>query len=241
MSNRVTGVVVAVASVAYVIVLGTAQTPTGAQNQAAAAQQVSPEVARRQSTAYRESGLKAAAAITGQFVIKSGYQRGGGPADLDELADLSDVVLLGEPVANICRLTQDGRRIATFFTVRVDQVVKGKHNIGDSITVVLLGGRVGFGNGTWAQMNASGIRYPDVNRSYMWFLRSASSDLTAGNETQLSRGAYEPTAGALGLYDLSSRERSHILPAGDHLGPLGRRLAKERLSAVDFVRRTTGR
>lgn len=193
------------------------------------------DLSRRQQTAYRLYGLRAAAAISGSFVSTTGYGDVGGPATLRDLVDLSELVIVAETRDNVCRPLGDARSIVTLYSLSVERILKGSALPTSAPTLALLGGRVGFPDGSWAQLNTPGLARPRKYLRMALFLRRAPSAITAGNERFITGQAYVPVAGGLGLYDLSRSQTAFVQPLGFSKGMFARTLHKQRMDPDAFV------
>lgn len=202
------------------------------------------ELQLRRENARREHGLGAAAAVTGTYIGKTGYPNVGGPTSLSELADLSTVIIVGTPEDNVCRPTSDGRSIVTLYRMSVEAVLKGQVPAKGVITMILLGGRIRFPDGSWAQLNTPGLKRPRTGYKMAAFLREAPDQVVSGNERFITeRTGFVPAAGPLGMYDLSPSGGVFVQPAGYHQSVLSMALHKERLGQtafLDLIRRTVG-
>ena len=188
----------------------------------------------KQLAKFRASGLREAALVTGSFVSEIEYPSVGGPASLKELADLSHLIVVGIPESNAYAPTADGRGLVTLFRVRVESVLKGQ-SAGDVLTVIVLGGKEIFQDGTSAELITPALRRPQTQHLIAFFLRRASGELTAGNEKRLRGAPFVPTAGSLGMYDLSNERGPWVQPAGYYNSPLARSIYKQKLTPTDFL------
>jgi hypothetical protein len=133
------------------------------------------EVAKMQ--AYRSGGVRAAAALTGTFVFDA--QTGKNyPTSLSDLCRASDVILIGRPVSNVGRASRSGTAVLTAYTVSVEGTLKGSvsRSAGGpgSVIIEMLGGRVGFPDGSWAQENVPTADKPATGEKYLFFLTRVS-------------------------------------------------------------------
>ena len=139
-------------------------------------------------------------------------------------------------MANVSRTTADGRSIVTLHTVQVTEVIKGVSAPRDFVTLVVLGGRVFFSDGTFAQIDTPDFWPIRSDVSLILFGREAPNRLIAGNEDQLQQGgAFEPVAGPLGLFDLSSFRGPHVLPFGSYKTQLGQFVYKSKWTPEEFL------
>ncbi|HKV98495.1 MAG TPA: hypothetical protein VJN96_01665 [Vicinamibacterales bacterium] len=200
--------------------------------------QVDEAVARQQVRAMRSRGLHAAAQVTGSFRTQVHYPSGAGPANLKELGDLSDAIVTGTVLGNICRPISMGTSVATLYRVKAEEVLKGPIRVNDELTLAVIGGRIGFEDGVWVQLDTPGLWRPAENRQIALFLQRAPAAMTAGNEIHVARaGAFVPTNGALGMYDLSGERGPYVAPAGDYKSVLAQALHKEKLLPHTFLER----
>ena len=129
-------------------------------------------------------------------------------ADLSGLAGDSTAVIIGTPQTNISQLTPDGMSITLDYRVKVEYVYKGALREGDFVTVSLPGGMVKFEDGSTAEVRTSGFRKMQDGKTYALFL------------TPKGRGAFVPTGGAQGVFDIPTTSvtravKSHVLVPND--------------------------
>ena len=193
------------------------------------------EIYRQQALALAKGGLHAAASITGSYLGEVRSLNVGGPASLNELASYSHLVVVGTPMANASRLTPDGQSINIWYRVEIESILKGElSGQRQQIDVLIPGGKVGFPDGTWAQLRTRGFKLPAQGQRHIWFLRKAQSDIVEKQETKDGCMAYEPSRGPLGIYELSSEHS--IRPSGNYRSPLALRMAKEKWSVDEFLK-----
>jgi hypothetical protein len=188
----------------------------------------------RQREARKVGGLRAAAAVTGSYRTEERLPSAGGPAYLEELADLSTAIIVGSAERNVCRLDSSGDSISTVYTVRVESVSKGTVTEGQAITVKVPGGKVGFGDGTWAEVITPGFLPPQPHQRYVWFLREVSTDEHTAIRPQES-GVFRLSQGSVSLYNLAPDRAPYVLPSGDLKSPLAARMMRAKLSPEAFL------
>jgi hypothetical protein len=182
----------------------------------------------RQLTAMHTGGLRAAAAIAGGFTMKAPVLEVGGPANLAELRDLSDVVLIGRVEDNRSQLSKGGRMIDLHYELSVERVLLGEVT-SPKVEIVVPGGQVSFPDGSWARVTTPGFRLPENYRRYLLFLQVDS------NESKEQR--LVPTCGPLGVYCLSCAGR--VMPSGYFRSPLAQELRRAQLEPDAFVESVT--
>jgi hypothetical protein len=183
------------------------------------------DVEKKQRESMRSGGLAAAAAVTGSFVISSPARSAAGPANLDELASLSPIIVIGWADSNKCRLTVDGRSIETLYDVRIESMIKGNLAAGNSITVTVPGGKVGFADGAWAQVDTPGFLPPQPAHRFVWFLR----------ESKENSGTFELSQGPLSLFDLRPPVGAYVQTSGNQKSMLARYVMRARLTPEQLI------
>jgi hypothetical protein len=165
------------------------------------------------------------------------YPSEGSPVSLAELAAASDLVVVGSTGDNVCRPTGDGRMVITLYEVSVETMLKGAVASGGKVSMILLGGQVRFPDGSRARVDTPGFWRPTQPSRRLFFLHEAAHHLVVGNEGYLSDGrAFVPTAGPLGIYDLSAPRGIFVNPAGHYTTPLGVSIRKAKLTPDAFIR-----
>jgi len=147
--------------------------------------------------------------VTGTYQRTTGGNEDAGPQTALELVRGSEVVLIGRVTANRGILSPSGNNIRTHYSVAVQRVLKGSEMIpaGNSVTITvsLLGGRVGFGPGTWAQLNVRNSDPPRNNRDYLFFMNRIPPDAIGHSGALDVVGAdFWPTHGARGVFGLGT-------------------------------------
>lgn len=196
------------------------------------------EIRRRRDDAYDKGGFKAAAAITGSYVVAMSGQHGNNATSLAFLTKHSPVIVVGNVVSNRTWLNASGSEITTDYEVFVEQSLKGAYRAGDSLTMSFTGGRVGFEDGSWAEVRVSDIVPPFNGERYVLFLRPTASN-PGPEQRKAARGPIlAPSFQALSLYKLMNGAVSpkvftkHPLAVA-YGGKPERRLLDDILSIVD--------
>jgi hypothetical protein len=149
---------------------------------------------RRAVDAARQGGIREAAKIKGSFVVTDFAKAEGVYSGLDSLASHSDVVIVGTPSQNVCRVTPDGRYITTDYEVVAQEVFKGRVRKRDTVKVSLPGGRVQFEDGTSAEVRVPDFRKMEDGKTYVLFL----------SERKDNPGVFQVVGGPQGLFELSA-------------------------------------
>ena len=192
---------------------------------------VDQSVQRRQVHALHREGLRSAAAVTGSYVGEAEAAEWGSPSSLQALVASSEVVVVARVVHNRAYLTRDELSILTHYSAAVEEVVKGSLKVGQSISLIIPGGRVGFPGGSWAQLNLKGFIRPYDGQAYVLFLRPAAS--LYGREEGVGPDSYMPIFGPLGVYHMV--DDKPIFPAGSLRTPLGSSIVRARLAPRAFI------
>lgn len=194
------------------------------------------ELRRQQIEEFRRNGLHAAARITGSFRHTISYPSEGGPVSLAELVQASDGIAVGATNANVCRPTRDGRSIITIYEVKIEFALKGSFAPGSSISLIVLGGQVGFPDGTTARLDTPGFSRPTAPLRRIFFFHAGPEGVTEGNETYLVKGqGFVPTSGPLGIYDLSGSHGMFVNPSGNFRNPMATAIGKAKLTPPEFL------
>lgn len=165
--------------------------------------------------ALRKGGVKEAAKIKGNYVGTYDPFWNRPQLDIEGLTKNSELVVVGVPIKNRCRLTRDGFIIMTVYDVTVQEVIKGNNvQIGDTIKVALPGGKIGFPDGTTAEIQTPDFEKMINGRTYALYLyeiRRGDGDLYADSSIHV----YDLTAGPYGLFELpmnGAKVKSHARP-----------------------------
>jgi hypothetical protein len=153
--------------------------------------------------ALRRGGLREAARIKGNYVEIFDPHWDIGRFNIEQLTKNSEVVAIGIPVRNRCRLSPEGLMIMTDYEVVVQETIKG-YNIrpGDIIKVSLPGGKIMFQDQTTAEVQTPDFMKMANGKTYALFL----------NEDRTRNGIYILTAGPQGLLELpidGTKVKSH--------------------------------
>jgi hypothetical protein len=160
------------------------------------------EIRRRRDDAYDKGGFKAAAAITGSYVVAMSGQHGNNADSLAFLTRHSPVIVVGNIVSNRTWLNASGNEITTDYEVFVEQSLRGAYGSGDRLTVSVAGGKVGFEDGSSAEVRVTDMIPPFNGERYVLFLRPTASN-PGPEQRKAARGPIlSPSFQALSLYKL---------------------------------------
>lgn len=127
-------------------------------------------------------------------------------ADLEQLTRQSDVVVIGTPQQNVCRLTPDGRSITTDYQVRVEYSYKGRLQEGNIISVSLPGGLVEFEDGSRAEIRAPWFKKMENGHTYLLYLKN----ITASRP-------FVTTGGPQGVFEIPTSRESRSVKSNSGL------------------------
>lgn len=134
----------------------------------------------------------------GKIVANLEFNKGAQQTSLAKMVATSASIVFATPDSNVCRLSDDGKVVRTFYRVRVDEVLKGQLQPGRSITVSLPGGKVGFPDGSTAEVQTLWFRKMINHKRYLLFLTgnpNAESYVTTGGP----QGVFEVPADGSGV------------------------------------------
>jgi len=120
-------------------------------------------------------------------------------ADLADLANHSTVVIIGTPVANLSKITPDGKSATIDYQIKVEYVYKGAMREGDLVKVSLPGGMIRFENGSTAEVRTPWFRKMLNGQTYALFLTPSTS------------GNFLTTGGAEGVFDIPTSATSRLV------------------------------
>lgn len=167
---------------------------------AARRQQDSQAVRNAKGKAFEVGGLRAAARVTGTYRQTMSPHGGRDAPTLEFLTDNSRVIVIGQIRNGRGWLNETGDTISTDYDLAVERVLKGEVKPGDHVTVSVLGGRVGFPEGTWAQIDTPGMVPPLVGQTFLMFLE-ISDRHPSGEERAAAHGlVYSPAFMSRGMY-----------------------------------------
>jgi hypothetical protein len=130
-------------------------------------------------------------------------------ASLDSLTQNSDAIAVGTVQSAGSELINNGKGIVTHYTLQVQQVLKGATQPGGSVDVVLVGGKITFGDGTVAVVEAAKEPVLLQGHSYVVFGKSVSEGKS-----------FRPLGGAQGVFEIDQSARwvhPHATDAADPL------------------------
>ena len=119
--------------------------------------------------AFRQGGLKAAAAASGGQYAATTEWISEVAHTLDSLVEQSDVVLVGELVENLAHLSASGEYITTDFRMTVERSLKGRVLPKSTVVFQVMGGKVVFEDGSSAVIETRGFVRPNTGARVVIF------------------------------------------------------------------------
>jgi hypothetical protein len=151
-------------------------------------------------TADTDSLKEKAKRAGGRYVGGESPSRVGEFKNLTGLTARSAAVIIGIPQENRTSLTPDGRSVTIDYKVRVEHVYKGTFNEGSTVTVSLPGGRIGFADGSTAEVRTPWFKKMETGKAYALFL-------TGGGRN----GTFVTTGNAQGLFEIPTTKYSRAV------------------------------
>lgn len=106
----------------------------------------------------------------GKIVANLPFNKGSQQTSLANMVANSQTIVIATTERNVGKLSEDGKVIRTFYTARVDEVLKGHVQPGGKISVSLPGGKVGFPGGATAEVQTPWFKKMVNNKRYLLFL-----------------------------------------------------------------------
>jgi len=106
----------------------------------------------------------------GHLVANLDFNKGAQQSSLANMVAASESIVIVTTDSNVCKLSEDGKVIRTFYRARIEDVLKGHVKTGGNITVSLPGGKVGFPDGTKAEVQTPWFRKMVNHKRYLLFL-----------------------------------------------------------------------
>jgi len=119
---------------------------------------------------------------------------------LEFLVENSRLIVVGQIRKNRGWLNKPGDLITTDYEVAIERTLKGSVKPGDRITMSVLGGRVGFPGGSWAQVDTPGMTPPFNNQNFVLFLEPSHFDPSPEERAASHGPIYMPAFMSLGMY-----------------------------------------
>jgi len=144
----------------------------------------------QQGGTLHDAALAAGGAFSASYWHNSGWTTF---SDLKGIVKASNIIVIGNALDNVGRLSKDQRDIQSVYTIRIERVMKGGHlRPGENINIITPGGRVSFPDGTMATLRYSNFpRMLNGGRYLLFLLRSEN-------------GEYYPTGSQNGIFELKS-------------------------------------
>jgi hypothetical protein len=134
----------------------------------------------------------------GRLVANLDFNKAAQQTSLANMVRASQSIVIVTTDRNTCRLSEDGKVVRTFYRARVEQVLKGHLQPGGNITVSLPGGKVGFPDGSTAEVQTPWFKKMVNHKRYLLFLTGKSNGdtfLTTGGP----QGVFEIPADGTGV------------------------------------------
>jgi len=129
----------------------------------------------------------------GKLVANLDFNKGAQQSSLANMVAASESIAIVTTDSNACKLSEDGKVIRTFYRARVEEVLKGHVKTGGNITVSLPGGKVGFPDGSTAEVQTPWFRKMVNHKRYLLFL--------TGKPTSDS---FTTTGGPQGVFEIAA-------------------------------------
>jgi hypothetical protein len=158
------------------------------------------ELRRTRAHALEKGGLSEAAKVSGSYRMSLSPHGGRDAGTLQFLVSNSELIVVGQVRSNRTWLNGSGDTITTDYEIRVERPLKGPVKAGDLLTVSVLGGRVSFPGGSWAQIDTPGMVPPLNNQTFVFFLERSDFRPSADERAAAHGGIYMPAFMSRGLY-----------------------------------------
>jgi hypothetical protein len=134
----------------------------------------------------------------GKLVANLDFNKGAQQPSLAKMVAASESIAIVTTDSNVCRMSEDGKVVRTFYQARVEDVLKGHVKTGGNITISLPGGKVGFPDHSTAEVQTPWFRKMLNHKRYLVFLsgKPTSDSFTTTGGPQ---GVFEIPADGSGL------------------------------------------
>jgi hypothetical protein len=148
----------------------------------------------------------------GKLVANLDFNKGAQKSSLAQMVAESESIVIVTTERNVGRMSEDGKTVRTFYRARVEEVLKGHVKSGDNINVSLPGGKVGFPDGSTAEVQTLWFKKMLNNKRYLLFLsgkpNSDSFTTTGGPQGVFEMGADGGVLSHSGLTDDVMRQNA---------------------------------
>ncbi|HEU4711131.1 MAG TPA: hypothetical protein VFS76_06170 [Pyrinomonadaceae bacterium] len=127
----------------------------------------------------------------GRLVSNLDFNRSSQKSSLKDMVSSSTLIVIASTESNVCRMSEDGKTVRTFYKSQVEEVLKGQRQAGQKITVSLPGGMVGFPGGVTAEVQTPWFKKMLNNRRYLLFLNG-----------KVNGDTFSPTGGPQGVFEI---------------------------------------
>jgi hypothetical protein len=139
----------------------------------------------------------------GKIIANLDFNKAAQQSSLTNMVAHSESIVIANTTSNVCRLSDDGRIVRTFYQAKIEQVLKGDLKPGDNVTVSLPGGKVGFADGSTAEVQTVWFKKMVNNKRYLLFL----------NDKNKTRN-FLTTGGPQGVFELPADGRGAVSHSG---------------------------
>ena|SRR5215831_16975977 len=121
--------------------------------------------------------------------------------NIEELAQRSDLIIVGRTLGHRPRMRADGKFITKDFSVMVQEVIKGNLRGGSTIVVSLPGGSQRFDDGTYIFLSPRKYTMAQDNRTYVFFLKNKGTTYAGHELSGGIQGQFDITNGKVEAAD----------------------------------------
>lgn len=139
----------------------------------------------------------------GKFIGNADFNDAAKKINLNHLAKDSDIVVIATTESNVCKLLPNGRMITTDYRVRIEDALKGSVTAGDTLTVSLPGGKIGFEDNSTAEVQTPWFKKMVNNQRYILFLQANPS-----------AGSFVTTGGPQGVFEIPAKGQEVLSHSG---------------------------
>jgi hypothetical protein len=138
----------------------------------------------------------------GKFVLRYLPDRSVIYPNVEELANRSDLIVVGRTLGNRARLRADGKFITKDFWVKLQEVIKGDLRNASTILVSLPGGSYMFEDKTYVLVSPRKYKTAEDNKTYVFFLKKKGTNYKGHELSGGIQGQFEITSGKVEPADL---------------------------------------
>lgn len=165
----------------------------------------------------------------GKVISSLDFNKGAQQTSLADMVARSESIVIATTDSNVSKLSEDGRVIRTLYRARVEDVLKGHVKPGGNITVSLPGGKVGFPDGSTAEVQTVWFKKMLNHRSYLLFLTGKQNADT-----------FIPTGGPQGVFEIPADGSGVLSHSGLGNDVMRQYAGKSTQSFVKEIKRAIG-